>query len=160
MRVEESNLIAQSNESTREVNNQLGKDEFLKILIVQLQNQDPLNPMEDKDFIAQMAQFSTLEQVQNMGKDFQSLRAMNLVGKMIYGEIDLENSSQAIPVLGRVDSVTFNSGRMYLQVGGYSLSLDDLKMVFSEDEANQIENPDEIPDEIPDETLPMDDPDN
>ena len=46
----------------------LGKDDFLKILMTQLQNQDPLNPMQDKDFVAQMATFSTLEQITNMGK--------------------------------------------------------------------------------------------
>ncbi|WP_050181449.1 flagellar hook assembly protein FlgD [Domibacillus robiginosus] len=47
-------------------NSALGKDEFLKILMAQLQNQDPMNPVEDKDFIAQMAQFTSLEQMVNM----------------------------------------------------------------------------------------------
>lgn len=141
MRINPDNYINQPNQTAREVNNQLGKDEFLKILIVQLQNQDPLNPMEDKDFIAQMAQFSTLEQMQNMGKDFQSLKAMSLVGKMIYGEMNLDNSSQVIPVLGRVDSAKFSNGRMYLQVGGYTLPLEDLVAVFSDEEASQIEQP-------------------
>ncbi|SES67491.1 flagellar basal-body rod modification protein FlgD [Natronincola peptidivorans] len=46
--------------------NDLDKDAFLKLLTTQLSNQDPLNPMEDREFIAQMAQFSSLEQMQNM----------------------------------------------------------------------------------------------
>ncbi|HZJ58028.1 MAG TPA: flagellar hook capping FlgD N-terminal domain-containing protein [Clostridia bacterium] len=139
MRVQSDNYIGGASEPSREPKTQLGKDEFLKILIIQLQNQDPLNPMEDKDFIAQMAQFSTLEQIQNLGKDFQSFKAMNLVGRMIYGEIDIKNSSQIIPVLGRVSSVTFSEGRMHLGVGDYTLGLDELMTVFSEEEAKTIE---------------------
>lgn len=54
-------------------NSQLGKDAFLKLLITQLQNQDPTNPMNDREFIAQMAQFSSLEQMQNMTKAMESL---------------------------------------------------------------------------------------
>ncbi|ATP42362.1 flagellar hook assembly protein FlgD [Solibacillus sp. R5-41] len=54
-------------------NGELGKDAFLKILITQLQNQDPTSPMDDKEFIAQMAQFSSLEQMQNMTKAMENL---------------------------------------------------------------------------------------
>ena len=54
-------------------NSALGKDAFLQLLITQLQNQDPTNPMDDRDFIAQMAQFSSLEQMQNMTKTMESL---------------------------------------------------------------------------------------
>lgn len=56
-------------------NSELGKDAFLKLLITQLQHQDPTNPMDDREFISQMAQFSSLEQMQNMTKAMESLLA-------------------------------------------------------------------------------------
>ena len=56
-------------------NGALGKDAFLKLLVTQLQNQDPTSPMDDKEFIAQMAQFSSLEQMQNMTKAMEDLLA-------------------------------------------------------------------------------------
>ncbi|MCM3637873.1 flagellar hook assembly protein FlgD [Sporosarcina luteola] len=49
----------------------MGKDAFMKILIAQLQNQDPTNPMKDNEFIAQMAQFSSLEQTMNLASAFE-----------------------------------------------------------------------------------------
>jgi flagellar basal-body rod modification protein FlgD len=53
--------------------NVLGKEDFLKMLIAQLKNQDPLNPVDGKDFAAQLAQFSSLEQLQNMSTQLGSL---------------------------------------------------------------------------------------
>jgi len=68
----------------------LGKDDFLKILITQLSYQDPTSPMDDKQFIAQMAQFSTLDQMTSMANDFSRLNAilkgseaLNSLGKSV-----------------------------------------------------------------------------
>ena len=72
----------------REMKQVMDKDDFLKILITQLQNQDPTNPMEDREFIAQMAQFSSLEQMTNLSNNFEKLSTML-------------NASQALGVLGR-----------------------------------------------------------
>jgi len=62
-----SSTVSQ-NKSTSTPNNQLDKNSFLKLLVAQLRYQDPLNPMNDQEFIGQMAQFSTLEQMQNLNQ--------------------------------------------------------------------------------------------
>ena len=81
--------------NTRVAKNEMGKDEFLQILITQLTNQDPTEPMKDREFIAQMAQFSTLEQMTNMSDEFRQLGA-------------LLQSGQAVSLLGK--NVDINLG--------------------------------------------------
>lgn len=77
----------------------LDKDDFLKILITQLQHQDPTKPMEDKEFIAQMAQFSSLEQMTNMGREFAKVAAVLRVGEaqgMLGKNVEIVNGSSSV----------------------------------------------------------------
>lgn len=69
-------------------NNDLDKMAFLRLLTTQLANQDPLNPMEDREFIAQLAQFSALEQMQNLNKTVENL------GTEILTSIEMLNTNQ------------------------------------------------------------------
>ncbi|AHH05130.1 flagellar hook assembly protein FlgD [Borrelia miyamotoi] len=85
----------------------LGRDDFLKLLITQLKYQDPTDPMKDKEFIAQMAQFSALEQMTNMSKSFESLSSaldknkdLGLLGKIV----EFENVDGEI-VKGKVTNI-------------------------------------------------------
>jgi len=75
---------ASSNKAKKDTS-ELNKDTFIKLLVTQMQNQDPLNPTQDREFIAQMAQFSALEQMQNLntsmagsqGNIMEHIRQMN-----------------------------------------------------------------------------------
>jgi flagellar basal-body rod modification protein FlgD len=63
-------------EQKRSVKQEMGRDDFLNLLMTQLKYQDPSSPMEDKEFAAQMAQFSSLEQTKRLADDFAKLAAM------------------------------------------------------------------------------------
>ncbi|WP_319778611.1 flagellar hook assembly protein FlgD [Maridesulfovibrio sp.] len=86
--------MAASNQPTHK--NQLGQDDFLKLLLTQMQNQDPANPMEDKEYMAQMAQFSSLEQLTQVnsniktmidnGTQDQMVSAVGFIGKEVKAE--------------------------------------------------------------------------
>jgi flagellar basal-body rod modification protein FlgD len=91
-------LYLSNQPKTRVPSAELGKDEFLKILMVQLQNQDPTQPMDDTQFISQMAQFSSLEQMMNMTKSIDTLVQSQLISPVIeYSHmIGKEVSYQAI----------------------------------------------------------------
>lgn len=105
--------------STNKSNDDLGKDAFLNLLITQLRYQDPMSPMEDKDFIAQMAQFTSLEQMQNMNSSMQMSQASSLIGMQVRWTD--ANSQQELS--GIVQSVRMVNNEPKLLVGNTSITL-------------------------------------
>lgn len=109
--------------STRKVNKELDKDAFLQLMVLQMQNQDPMSPMDNTDMIAQLAQFSSLEQMNNLNDSFETLgggmqqlnfaAANGFLGKTVSG-VDMDGEA----VTGKVDRVTLDSGSVYLIVNG------------------------------------------
>ncbi|RRN70290.1 flagellar hook assembly protein FlgD [Peribacillus simplex] len=71
--IDTSLLLSKFQTENRKNGDALGKDDFLKLLLTQLQNQDPSNPMDNTEFIAQMATFSSLEQMMNMGDQMEEI---------------------------------------------------------------------------------------
>lgn len=112
--------------------NGLDKNAFMKILITQMQNQDPTKPMDDTQFISQMAQFSSLEQMTNVNAGLDVLtqmqtttQALALVGR----NVTLTVPGTKDPITGKVDSIKFESGVPKLVIGGKEYDLSTVQSV-------------------------------
>jgi flagellar basal-body rod modification protein FlgD len=111
--------------TTRIPSKTLNQDDFLKLLVTQMSAQDPLNPMKDTDFSAQMAQFSSLEQTRAMQTDLAQMRldqqfaqANNLIGRTVELQVDSQTT-----VRGTVASMRVEAGTPKIVVNGQSYDL-------------------------------------
>ena len=116
----------------RQTSHSLGKDDFLKLLVAQLQNQDPTSPMENTEFISQMAQFSSLEQMTNMSTSFGKLasyitssEATSTLGKTV--ELNIGDTTAK----GMVEGVIRGENPQIL-VNGMYYSMDKIAAVYAE----------------------------
>lgn len=124
--------------TARVANPELGRDAFLKLLVTQMQYQDPLNPMDNSQMLSQMAQFSALEQMQNVSNTTLQSMAFSMIGKIIEGSID-NASGGTSGVAGVVSSILVQNGRTYLKVGESLIEASRVTNVYT-DPINTINN--------------------
>ena len=120
---------------------QLGKDEFLKLLVTQMAHQDPLNPMDDKNFIAQMAQFSSLEQLISMNKKIGKMDTKPAVQKnnsdifiFLGKNVKVKNSVSKSIVTGKVSEIVFTEAGPKLKVNGQLYTQKDVVSIVASGE--------------------------
>ncbi len=116
----------------------LGKDDFFKLLLAQLKNQDPLKPMDGTDFAVQLAQFSSLEQLSNINTEIKNLAdkqaftnrayAVGLLGRdVVAKKITSENKESTTETIsGPVTGVRLEKNEVYVSLGGVEVSLSDV----------------------------------
>ncbi|MFC2477649.1 MAG: flagellar hook assembly protein FlgD [Treponema socranskii subsp. buccale] len=114
----------------RTVNHSLGKDDFLKLLIAQLSNQDPTSPIENTEFIAQMAQFSSLEQMTNMSAEFTKLagvfrvsEASSMLGKTVTLNVGDTTATGVVQAATREENPR-------VMVGGRYYTMDQISAIY------------------------------
>ena len=126
-----STKVTNNTISAAAANNSLNQQEFLKLLTTELQNQDPTNPQDEKAFLGQLAQFSTVEGVNSLQTTTKQDQATSLLGKTV----DAYVTKNGVPtyVSGQVTSVRFGTDGVHLSVKGSSteLSLTDLNSISS-----------------------------
>ncbi len=126
----------EKNAASRKTGSNLGKDDFLNLLVTQLRYQDPLEPTDDKEFIAQMAQFSSLEQMQNMNSVLTNSQAFGLIGKYITAKTTDEDTLEVKITQGQVSTVKMNNGKVFLVVDDKDVSVESVTEVVDMGYAN------------------------
>ncbi|MEZ6059067.1 MAG: flagellar hook capping FlgD N-terminal domain-containing protein [Planctomycetaceae bacterium] len=105
----------------------LGQQQFLNLLVTQLRNQDPLSPTDQQDFLAQLAQFSSLEQLQQVNAGLQSVEQQQLLagGTGLLGRTVSYGGTES----GVVEELTRQNGQVLVRVGDNLIPLADVQSV-------------------------------
>lgn len=118
------NSLSKSNST----GNDMDKDAFLQLLVAEMQNQDPLEPTSNTEYITQYAQFSEVESLSNMASTMDLTRASSLVGQEVYIKTTSSNGT-AQYVQGKVDYVVYENNKAYLSINESLYALEDLDTV-------------------------------
>lgn len=106
----------------------LDKDAFLQLLVTQMRYQDPLEPTDNTEYMSQLAQFSQLEAMNNLGTEYEKTQAMSLVGEYVLLNVP-DASGNIRQVGGLVQYVTISNNKALLFVNNQYYSMDQLDSV-------------------------------
>lgn len=111
----------------------LDKSSFLKLLVTQMQYQDPLEPASSTEYMAQLAQFTSLEEMENLNKAFNRSDAQSLVGSYVIMKQENVGSDEETYISGLVDYVTMVNGKPFLSINDKFYDYDTLDSVVDVD---------------------------
>lgn len=118
--------------STATSNTSLDKDAFLQLLVAQMKYQDPLEPADNTEYIAQLATFSQVEELQNVANSMTQSQANELMGKTVVVKTETASGTETY-IGGEVERVVVQDGTIYLGVNGSLYDIEDLDSVVDED---------------------------
>ncbi|MCR5590924.1 MAG: flagellar hook capping protein [Lachnospiraceae bacterium] len=110
----------------------LDKEAFLQLLVTQMKYQDPLEPTDNTEYVSQLATFSELEQMTNLVASSDLTRASQLVGQYVTVKEKNELTGEETLIGGKVDFVTVENGKGYLNIDDGKYSIDNLDSVVDE----------------------------
>lgn len=114
----------------------LDKQAFLQLLVAQMKYQDPLEPTSNTEYVSQLAQFSSLEEMQNMSNSVDLQRATSLVGSLVTVSSTDSTTGETSEVTGKVDYVTQSGSKTYLSINDSKYELSTLEKVWDTDYAD------------------------
>lgn len=112
-------------------NNIVNSDTFLTLLVAEMQNQDPLEPTSNTEWVSQYATFTQVEQIGEMADSMNTLRANSLVGKEVIMKVTSQSTGETSYKRGVVDYIVMEEGKALLNIDGSNYSMDDLDTVAS-----------------------------
>ncbi len=122
---------------------QINSDAFLTLLVAEMQNQDPLEPTSNTEWISQYATFTQVSEVQAIGDNMNAMKADGLTGKTVIMSV-MDETGNTDEVSGIVDYVTYEEGKAYLSIDGSLYSINDLKTVVSDRYVDASDRADEL----------------
>ncbi|MCR4924097.1 MAG: flagellar hook capping protein [Lachnospiraceae bacterium] len=134
--IKNTSTVSTSSESTKASGSSMDKDTFLQLLVTQMKYQDPLEPQSNTEYVSQFAQFSELEEMQNLSNSMTLQRASALVGQYVEITHTDETTGEISQTAGVVDYVTYENNKAFVSIGDELYSVDDITKSFDEKYAN------------------------